>query len=143
MKKLLLLLTTLFVLGFSTICAASDGSLLDAEDQMIGKFFAAKEYKEVEAMMSADMKTSFTAEKFAAFKKDLGNIKDKALVVLQKYPGEDRVQYITEFVNGNFMRLIVAFEINGEKPLLHGIGLVPLQQEGEAKTTTGQTAPAK
>ena len=40
MKKILLMLTMVLVLGFSAICSASNGKVLDAEEAMVNKFLA-------------------------------------------------------------------------------------------------------
>lgn len=37
MKKILLMLTMVLVLGFSAICSASNGKVLDAEEAMVNK----------------------------------------------------------------------------------------------------------
>ena len=39
MKKILLMLTMVLVLGFSAICSASNGKVLDAEEAMVNKFW--------------------------------------------------------------------------------------------------------
>ena len=44
MKKILLMLTMVLVLGFSAICSASNGKVLDAEEAMVNKFLAASNY---------------------------------------------------------------------------------------------------
>ena len=44
MKKILLMLTMVLVLGFSAVCSASNGKVLDAEEAMVNKFLAASNY---------------------------------------------------------------------------------------------------
>lgn len=55
MKKILLMLTMVLVLGFSAICSASNGKVLDAEEAMVNKFLAASNYSAVTSMMTDGM----------------------------------------------------------------------------------------
>ena len=68
MKKILLMLTMVLVLGFSAICSASNGKVLDAEEAMVNKFLAASNYSAVTSMMTDGMKKDFTEEVFKNFK---------------------------------------------------------------------------
>ena len=56
MKKILLMLTMVLVLGFSAICSASNGKVLDAEEAMVNKFLAASNYSAVTSMMTDGIK---------------------------------------------------------------------------------------
>ena len=50
------MLTMVLVLGFSAICSASNGKVLDSEEAMVNKFLAASNYSAVTSMMTDDMK---------------------------------------------------------------------------------------
>lgn len=82
MKKILLMLTMVLVLGFSAICSASNGKVLDAEEAMVNKFLAASNYSAVTSMMTDGMKKDFTEEVFKNFKeqmdKNFGAVSEKA-----------------------------------------------------------------
>ena len=71
MKKILLMLTMVLVLGFSAICSASNGKVLDAEEAMVNKFLAASNYSAVTSMMTDGMKKDFTEEVFKNFKEQM------------------------------------------------------------------------
>ena len=81
MKKILLMLTMVLVLGFSAICSASNGKVLDAEEAMVNKFLAASNYSAVTSMMTDGMKKDFTEEVFKNFKeqmdKNFGAVSEK------------------------------------------------------------------
>ena len=83
MKKILLMLTMVLVLGFSAICSASNGKVLDAEEAMVNKFLAASNYSAVTSMMTDGMKKDFTEEVFKNFKeqmdKNFGAVSEKRL----------------------------------------------------------------
>lgn len=50
------MLTMVLVLGFSAICSASNGKVLDAEEAMVNKFLDASNYSAITSIMSAEMK---------------------------------------------------------------------------------------
>lgn len=65
------MLTMVLVLGFSAICSASNGKVLDAEEAMVNKFLAASNYSAVTSMMTDGMKKDFTEEVFKNFKEQM------------------------------------------------------------------------
>ena len=75
------MLTMVLVLGFSAICSASNGKVLDAEEAMVNKFLAASNYSAVTSMMTDGMKKDFTEEVFKNFKeqmdKNFGAVSEK------------------------------------------------------------------
>ena len=75
MKKILLMLTMVLVLGFSAICSASNGKVLDAEEAMVNKFLAASNYSAVTSMMTDGMKKDFTEEVFKNFKEQMNRLR--------------------------------------------------------------------
>ena len=101
MKKILLMLTMVLVLGFSAICSASNGKVLDAEEAMVNKFLAASNYSAVTSMMTDGMKKDFTEEVFKNFKeqmdKNFGAVSEKRLVVIEKGADADILRYSMKF----------------------------------------------
>lgn len=134
MKKILLIVMML-VMCVSSACFASDGSVLDAEGKMVDQFLNASSYKNVSSILSNGLKEKFDEKAFIEFKagidKELGKATDKQLVVVNKFPQNDRLIYGVQFEKGPVMRLIVEFELNGEKPLLAGFVLDQPQPAGE------------
>lgn len=130
MKKFLLIVMML-VMCATSVCFASDGSVLDAEAKMVDQFLSASSYGNVSEILSADMKANFDEAKFNEYKasinKDLGAYKEKQLVNVIKRPGIDRLVYGAGFDGGKVMMVIADFAVNNEKPLLLNIAIVPPQ----------------
>ncbi len=137
MKKFLLIVMML-VMCVSSVCLASDGTVLDKEAQMVDQFLKATSYKNVSSILSDDMKANFDETKFNEYRdsitKDLGAYKEKQLVNLIKRPGVDRLVYGAGFDGGKVMMVIADFAVTDEKPLLLNIAIVPPQPaQGQAE----------
>ena len=119
MKKILLMLTMVLVLGFSAICSASNGKVLDAEEAMVNKFLDASNYSAVTAFLSDDMKKDFTEEAFKNFKEQM----DK------NYDDADVLTYQSQFAKVPAARYVFAFTVKNEKPLLLSFNILLPQKE--------------
>ncbi|WP_293662926.1 hypothetical protein [uncultured Phascolarctobacterium sp.] len=133
MKKILLMLTMVLVLGFSAICSASNGKVLDAEEAMVNKFLDASNYSAVTAFLSDDMKKDFTEEAFKNFKeqmdKNFGKLQEKKLRVIEKYDDADVLTYQSQFAKVPAARYVFAFTVKNEKPLLLSFNILLPQKE--------------
>lgn len=133
MKKILLMLTMVVVLGFSAICSASNGKVLDAEEGMVNKFLGASNYSAITSIMSEDMKKDFTEEIFKNFKeqmdKNFGTISEKHLIVVEKSANSDILNYSMKFAKQPEAMMSFLFSVNNEKPLLRDFGIALPQKE--------------
>lgn len=121
------------VLGFSAICSASNGKVLDAEEAMVNKFLAASNYSAVTSMMTDGMKKDFTEEVFKNFKeqmdKNFGAVSEKRLVVIEKGADADILRYSMKFAKQPEAMMSFLFAVKNEKPLLGDFGIALPQKE--------------
>ena len=117
MKKILLMLTMVLVLGFSAICSASNGKVLDAEEAMVNKFLAASNYSAVTSMMTDGMDKNF------------GAVSEKRLVVIEKGADADILRYSMKFAKQPEAMMSFLFAVKNEKPLLGDFGIALPQKE--------------
>ncbi|CAK7021562.1 hypothetical protein [Phascolarctobacterium sp.] len=133
MKKILLMVTMVLVLGFSAICSASNGKVLDAEETMVNKFLNASNYAAVTSIMTDDMKKDFTEEVFKNFKeqmnKNFGAVSEKRLVVIEKGADADILRYSMKFAKQPEAMMSFLFAVKNEKPLLGDFGIALPQKE--------------
>lgn len=134
MKKIILTLATMMMLAVSSVCSATPGKVLDAEDVIVAKLFAAKDYKSVEALFSEDFKKDFNAASFDNFKKSFGAFEKSKLLSINKYDEADEVVYITAFEKMPNVLYAFIFEVKNEKPLLAGMQFRVVEKE-EAQGT--------
>lgn len=136
MKKILLMLTMVLVLGFSAICSASNGKVLDAEEVIVNKFLNASNYSVVNSIMNDNMKKEFTEEIFKNFKeqldKNFGAVAEKRLVIIEKGPDADVLRYGMKFAKQPEVMMSFLFSIKNEKPLLSDFR-IDLPQKEESK----------
>ena len=133
MKKIILTLATMMMLAVCTVCNASPGKVLDAEDAMVAKMFAAKDYKSVEAMFTPEFKQDFDAKSFDNFKSTLGALTKSKMLTVNKYDEADEVIYITAFEKMPNLVYAFIFEVKNEKPLIAGMQFRPLASEQQAQ----------
>lgn len=129
MKKLILTFAMMIMMGVCSICSATPGKVLDAEDAMVAKLFAAKDYKAVEASFSPEFKKDFDEKSFENFKTTLGGLTKSKLVSINKYDDADEVVYLTSFEKAPNLIYAFIFEVKNEKPLLAGMQFRPIQAE--------------
>lgn len=138
MKKIILMLTMVLMLAFSAVCSASNGKVLDAEENMINKFLAAEKYSAVSSMMTEDMKKEFNEETFNNFKeqlnKNFGKLGEKQLFLVEKGKDVDVLRYQSKFELVPEAQFIFLFQVKNEKPLLSKFALVlPNKEEAAAE----------
>jgi len=134
MKKILLLVTVL-VLSFSSLCFASNGSQLDQEEKMAANLIAAMngagEYAEVSKDFSTGLTKNLSAAKFSDLQKkvkeQIGNIAEQKLLVLQKYDKADRLVYLAKGRKVQNVEVSLVFETAGKKPLINEVSIRPVE----------------
>ena len=58
---------------------------------------------------------------------NFGTMKEKKLVVLEKFDQGDRVTYLAGFSKTQVVKIIFAFEVKGEKPLISEFAFAPVE----------------
>lgn len=136
MKKIMMLLVMLLALAFSSVCSASNGSLLDAEEAAADKFLNGGSYKAVSALLTADMQKNWDEKAYGNFKKqlakDFGSFTSHRLLIVEKHPGADVLLYQAASEKIPAARFIYIFKLNGEKPLLDDFKVMLPQKQEEA-----------
>jgi len=138
MKKFLLAVLVVMMMGMSTICSAasSNGSLLDSEDKIAGRVFAAlggqEEYSTAVApFMTSGLAKNLTAAKFAEVKgqiaKDFGGVINPKLFALQKMDKADRTIYLADSKKAPKLEISYIFNLTGSKPMLDGFTIRPVE----------------
>lgn len=137
MKKIVLMLTMVFMLAFSAVCSASNGKVLDTEENMINKFLSATKYSAITSMMTEDMKKEFNEETFNNFReqldKNFGKLNDKQLFLVEKGKDVDVLRYQSSFALVPEAQFVFMFKVENEKPLLAKFALALPPKEGAAE----------
>ncbi len=137
MKKILLMLTMVFMLAFSAVCSASNGKVLDTEENMINKFLSATKYSAITSMMTEDMKKEFNEETFNNFReqldKNFGKLNEKQLFLVEKGKDVDVLRYQSRFALVPEAQFVFMFKVENEKPLLAKFALALPPKEGAAE----------
>lgn len=137
MKKIVLMLTMVFMLAFSAVCSASNGKVLDTEENMINKFLAATKYSAITSMMTEDMKKEFNEETFNNFReqldKNFGKLNEKQLFLVEKGKDVDVLRYQSSFALVPEAQFVFMFKVENEKPLLAKFALALPPKEGAAE----------
>ena len=137
MKKIVLMLTTVFMLAFSAVCSASNGKVLDTEENMINKFLSATKYSAITSMMTEDMKKEFNEETFNNFReqldKNFGKLNEKQLFLVEKGKDVDVLRYQSSFALVPEAQFVFMFKVENEKPLLAKFALALPPKEGAAE----------
>jgi uncharacterized protein YxeA len=137
MKKIVLMLTMVFMLAFSAVCSASNGKVLDTEENMINKFLSATKYSAITSMMTEDMKKEFNEETFNNFReqldKNFGKLNEKQLFLVEKGKDVDVLRYQSSFALVPEAQFVFMFKVENEKPLLAKFALALPPKEGAAE----------
>lgn len=137
MKKIVLMLTMVFMLAFSAVCSASNGKVLDTEENMINKFLSATKYSAITSMMTEDMKKEFNEETFNNFReqldKNFGKLNEKQLFLVEKGKDVDVLRYQSSFALVPEAQFVFMFKVENEKPLLAKFALALPPKEGSAE----------
>ena len=137
MKKIILLLSLVFVLGFSAVCAAaSAASILGNEEKAVDKFVAALNkntgvYEKASPVFTPGLQKKINNAAFqklqTQFADSFGDLKEKKLVLLEKFDQGDRVTYLAGFSKTKVVKMVFAFDVKGEKPLMNDFGFYPVE----------------
>lgn len=137
MKKIVLILTMVFMLAFSAVCSASNGKVLDTEENMINKFLSATKYSAITSIMTEDMKKEFNEETFNNFReqldKNFGKLNEKQLFLVEKGKDVDVLRYQSSFALVPEAQFVFMFKVENEKPLLAKFALALPPKEGAAE----------
>ena len=137
MKKFVLLLAMVFVLGFGTICsAASNASILGNEEKAVDKFLSALDknngaYEEIASNFTPGLQKKIDDAAMQKLRSQVagnfGTLKEKKLVTLEKFDQGDRVTYLAGFSKTQVVKIVFAFDIKGEKPLINDFTFAPVE----------------
>ena len=137
MKKFVLLLAMVFVLGFGTICsAASNASILGNEEKVVDKFLSALDknngaYEEIASNFTPGLQKKIDDAAMQKLRSQVagnfGTLKEKKLVTLEKFDQGDRITYLAGFSKTQVVKIVFAFDVKGEKPLINDFTFAPVE----------------
>jgi len=137
MKKIVLLLAMVLVLGFSAICsAASNASILGNEEKAVDKFLSALDksngaYEEIAPNFTPGLQKKIDAAAVQKLRSQIagnfGTLKEKKLVTLEKFDQGDRVTYLAGFSKTQVVQMVFAFDVKGDKPLINDFAFTPIE----------------
>ena len=141
MIKKIMLLATVFVVYFTSMCFASNGSLLTSEEkiseQAIACIAGESDYTELAKNFTPGLAKNLTVSKFMELKKtvkeQLGSLSNSKLAILQKFDKADRVIYLASGSKAKNVEVAFVFETKGKKPLLNEITMRPLEMKPVAE----------
>lgn len=138
MKKILMMVVMVLTLAFSAVCSASNGSLLDAQEKIVGDFLKGTNYKSVSAVMNDDMKKNWDEKTYANFKeqiaKDFGKINTQELILVEKHKNADILLYQVTSEKVPAARFVFLFQVEKEKPMLADFNVIlPKKEEAAEK----------
>ena len=141
MKKLLLLVTTLCLLCFSSVAlAATNGQLLTKEEaaaaQVMTALTKSASYDVVSQEFTPQLQQAIDSAKLSDMKKEVktkfGKMQDMKLVMLQKFDQGDRVTYLANFSKQQFVRVEFLFDVTGDAPKIMNFSLAPIEVQKQA-----------
>ena len=137
MKKFVLLLAMVFVLGFGTICsAASNASILGNEEKAVDKFMSVLDknngaYEEIASNFTPGLQKKIDDAAMQKLRSQVagnfGTLKEKKLITLEKFDQGDRVTYLAGFSKTQVVKIVFAFDVKGEKPLINDFTFAPVE----------------
>ncbi|MGE4588312.1 MAG: DUF3887 domain-containing protein [Acidaminococcaceae bacterium] len=137
MKKIVLLLTMIFVFGLSAIgAAASNASILGNEEKAVDKFLSVLDknngaYEEIVSNFTPGLQKKVDEAAIQKLRSQIadnfGTLKEKKLVVLEKFDQGDRVTYLAGFSKTPIVKIVFAFDVKGEKPLITDFAFTPVE----------------
>jgi hypothetical protein len=141
MTKKIMLLVTVFVVYFSSMCFASNGSLLTSEEkiseQAIACITGESDYTELAKDFTSGLAKNLPASKFIELKKtikeQLGSLSNSKLAILQKFDKADRVIYLANGSKIKTVEVAFVFDTTGKKPLLNEITMRPVEMKPAAE----------
>ncbi|MDY6029963.1 MAG: hypothetical protein SPI71_06870 [Acidaminococcaceae bacterium] len=136
MKKILMLLTMVMMLGFSAVCSASNGKLLDAEEAAAQKFFNGGSFKVAGSVFGENMKKNWDEKSYNNFKdafaKEFGKVLSSEMAFLEKRGATDVLVYQIKTEKVPVARVAYLFSVNGDKAFLEDFNII-LPQKEQAK----------
>lgn len=137
MKKMLMMVVMVLTLAFSAVCSASNGSLLDAQEKIVGNFLKGTNYKSVSAVMNDDMKKNWDEKTYNNFKeqiaKDFGKINTQDLILVEKHKNADILLYQVTSEKVPAARFVFLFQVEKEKPMLADFNVMLPKKEEAAE----------
>ena len=138
MKKMLMMVVMVLTLAFSAVCSASNGSLLDAQEKIVGNFLKGTNYKSVSALMNDDMKKNWDEKTYNNFKeqiaKDFGKINTQDLILVEKHKNADILLYQVTSEKVPAARFVFLFQVEKEKPMMADFNvMLPKKEEAAAE----------
>lgn len=134
MKKLVMILTTIFTMAFAGICMAADGADLNKQQNTAETFVKAfsqtvPSYNEFTKGFDAQLKNKFNEKTYAALqaqvKDKFGRMKEVKFYSFQRFDQIDRVTYIASFSKEKIVAISLAF--NKENKMVD-FALSPVEQ---------------
>jgi D-aminopeptidase len=135
MKKLILLVSMIMTLAFSTMAfAAGDGTALNNEEKSAEKLLTAvtsqtATVESLNGILSPEMAKKINATALKAVQTDLknkfGSMKESKMVVYERLDQQDRVTYLAAFTKEKVVRYLVLFNKEA-KPLIVGFAFGPV-----------------
>lgn len=137
MKKIVLLLSLVFALSFSAVCAAaSNASILGNEEKAVDKFLAVLyknngTYEEFAPNLTPNLQKKIDDAALQQLRGQVtdkfGTLKEKKLVTLEKFDQGDRVTYLAGFSKTQVVKMVFAFDVKGENPLITDFVFAPVE----------------
>lgn len=149
MKKIIVLLASIFIMSLGTVCSASDGTDLDkeigiSEKIITGLTAGTVEFSNVSGDFSEDLKKNLDEKKYAELQKNIknnfGSMKEHKFVGFTRFDKADRVQYISVFEKDNsIVSIIAVFDKNLK---LIEVMFAPMQNKDQKPADGQQSADA-
>jgi hypothetical protein len=131
MKKLILLVSMIMTLAFSTMAfAAGDGTALKSAEKLLTAVTSQTATVEsLNGILSPEMAKKINATALKAVQTDLknkfGTMKESKMVVYERLDQQDRVTYLAAFTKEKVVRYLVLFNKEA-KPLIVGFAFGPV-----------------
>lgn len=141
MKKILLLLMTVFLLVMSSVALASNSSVLSNEDKIVESVLKAvttseSSYEQISSNFTADLQKKLTAGEFRKMKQQIadnyGRLKESKLFTVEKFDKADRLVYLGSFAKQKVVKITFVFATT-EKILLSDFDLRPVDLSKQEK----------
>lgn len=149
MKKLVLFLTVVMVMAFSSICMAADGGDLNKEQKVVDTFIAALtsdsvNYDKFSANLSDGLKAKLDEKTFTGLKSDIkskmGDLNQERFYSFERIQPngqQDKLTYITSFTNEKMVAMVFVF--NKDTKLVD-FGLMTMKPQTNTENQTTQQA---
>lgn len=146
MKKLVMILTAVLAMAFSSMCMAYDGGDLNKQqaacEKMLQAFSQTAEvpaYADVSKGMDVSLKEKFTAETYAELQKQVkerfGRVKEIKFYSFQRFDEMDQIVYMTSFSKEKLVSVTALFNKDNKMTsfALNVVNTEAAAQEAEQK----------